>query len=270
MTELVLLAAPLVLASLVLLVAFVGCHFEPGTLPTALYSHEVFNHPNLVGYWRLDEAPGATHATDTAPNGGNLGKYEGGVALGEPGLDVTEPTNTAARFEPLQGAYVKVPYRAALNPPEFTVVALVGLVGGAGTYRAVVSSRNLDPPPIQYTFGYILYASADNKWEAWVGDGQTSWVKVQGPEAVDGPYFLAMTYDGTTLKLYVNPAVEPPATVAVNYQENTVTELRIGAGANEAATPLYFFPGRIDEVQVYNTALDLATIQRHYKLARGL
>jgi hypothetical protein len=76
-----------------------------------------------------------------------------------------------------------------------------------------------------------------------------------------------MTYDGKTLKLYVDPADDAPATVEVTYQPNTVRDFRIGAGGNESDTPQHLFNGVIDEVAVYNVDLDFATIQKNFGLA---
>jgi hypothetical protein len=261
MTHWVLFVAPLVLASFVLLFAFVGCTLDStGTGAPEKYSTDITTHPNVVSYWRLGEASGTTAADS---KGGNAGTYVGGVTLGQPGLVVGD-TNTAAEFDGTSG-YVSVP-RAddSLSPLAFTVEALVSLDGGEGEFRAVVSSRNIDATN---TFGYILYASDLGNWEAWVGDGTPTWQIASGPPATDGGHFLAMTYDGTDLKLYVDPAEDAPITLPASYAPNTAQEFRIGAGANEAATPLYFFPGRIDDVAVYNAALDFDTIRAHFALA---
>jgi hypothetical protein len=75
-----------------------------------------------------------------------------------------------------------------------------------------------------------------------------------------------VTYDGTALKLYVDPAEDTPASMNVPYQPNATRELRIAAGANEAA-PLYFFEGLIDDVAIYNDALPFTTIHAHFALA---
>jgi hypothetical protein len=76
-----------------------------------------------------------------------------------------------------------------------------------------------------------------------------------------------MTYDGTTLKLYVDPAEGDPDTTDATetaYMPNTTNELRIGAGANESTPPLFFWDGVLDEVAVYNEALDFLTLQKHF------
>jgi hypothetical protein len=270
MTNWILFAAPLIVASLVLLLGFVGCFLDStGEAPPTHYRDTVISNTNLVSYWRLGEdgREAGTTANDSAD--GNDGTYTGNVAIGQPGLLAVD-NNTAAQFDGSSG-YVAVPHNANLNPPAFTVEAIVTVTGGDGTYRAVVSSRDvstgLEP------FGYILYASETDLWEAWVGDGVgPPWTTLTGPAVTQGQHFLAMTYDGTTLTLHVDPEEGNPDTTvstATAYMPNTTNELRIGAGANEATPPLYFWNGVLDEVAVYNAALDFSTIQNHFEVAQS-
>jgi hypothetical protein len=277
----IIIVAPLLIVVLVGALAFVGCGLDTtGTLAPELYHDDVFNNPNTVSYWRLDEAPGATTAADSKD--GNAGTYHGGVTLGVTGLVHLAYPNLAAQFDGSSG-YVSVPHAAALNSPKFTVEAIVTIVGGDGTYRAIASSRDVQGP-LDGTgnyFGYALYVSDQNRWEAWLHfgtSGQTI-VQVGAPDAVKvgggpprGPYYVAMTYDGATLTLYVNPIdqADPDQVKSAGsaYQPNTNNqrELRIGAGASEQA-PMFFFNGVIDEVAVYKDALDFNTAQRHFAIA---
>lgn len=267
MTHWVLYVAPLVVASLVMVLAFVGCSFHGAAVTDTTpddYKNELLSQASLVSYWRLDEQQGDTVAHDS--KGPFDGFYAGGVTLGTISGLVMNVNDTAAEFDG-SSAYVHRSYRPELNPPHFTVEALVKLDGGDNQFRAVVSSRDIQAGN---AFGYILYASDQNVWEAWVGDGTTAFKRVPGGAVMNGiTTFLAMTYDGTTLRLYVNPADVTPYAAALSYQPNTNRELRIGAGANEAAAPQYFFPGVIDEVAVYNEALPHETLQLHTMMALG-
>jgi hypothetical protein len=75
-------------------------------------------------------------------------------------------------------------------------------------------------------------------------------------------YHVAMTYDGVTLKLYVNghldaqKAVTGPIIV-------TTQPVRMGGGA-PAGSPPYFFNGLMDEVSLYSRALGQDEIQAIY------
>ena len=81
-----------------------------------------------------------------------------------------------------------------------------------------------------------------------------------------------MTYDGTNLTLYVNPAASGgPSTLGsdmyqqgtANYTPATSGELRIGASAS-GGSPSEFFAGTIQDVAVYNRALGFYEIVNHY------
>jgi hypothetical protein len=68
---------------------------------------------------------------------------------------------------------------------------------------------------------------------------------------------LARTYNGTTLRLYVNGLL-----VSTRPQTGTIpistSPLQIGGDTIYGQ----YFPGRIDEVRIYNRALSTADIQR--------
>jgi hypothetical protein len=226
-----------------------------------------------MSFWRLNEQMG-TAANDS--HDGNEGSYHGGVTLGVPSQVSTDSNNFAAEFDGSTG-FVDVPFAANVNPAQFTVEAIVNPSaigdGSATDFHALVSSRVVVASD---SFGYILYLHG-SAFEAWVGNGTPDFAKVIVPAAATaggGPYYVAMTYDGTTLTLYVNPtdAFDPgnpgetaqqQASSAVAYMPNTQSDLGIGA-ATFPTPPRFFFPGVINDVAVYDTALDFSTIQAHY------
>ena len=67
---------------------------------------------------------------------------------------------------------------------------------------------------------------------------------------------LAMTYDGTTLKIYVNGALVTSTT-----QTGTITTSTNALQIGGDTTYGQYFKGMIDEVRVYNIALTQAQIQ---------
>ena len=108
--------------------------------------------------------------------------------------------------------------------------------------------------------GYVLYAAPDNTWQLWTGAG--GWNVVYGPSIVLNQWtHLVGTYDGTTLRLYVNGALVSSNTVT--YTPNTTRPLRVAAGRTESSAQ-YLLPGRVDEVAVYGSALSAARVQAHF------
>jgi hypothetical protein len=104
---------------------------------------------------------------------------------------------------------------------------------------------------------YALYASD--------GSGPATYVNIGGSDrSADGSTqlpintwsYLAATFDGATLRLYVNGVSVGSSTLSGSAAVSA-SALRIGGNTvwNE------FFQGRIDEVRIYNRALTAAEIQ---------
>ncbi len=293
----VLLLAPLALLVVVALFRSVGCTLDrSGLLEEAVgwdYDGTVLSHANLAGYWRLGETAGTT-ATDAT--GANNGTYEsetlvedagalspaapGVTTLGAPGMVASESAHTSVHVD---GGYVEVPFAAALNTAQFSIEIWAApdwdpaeTVGaGDKPVRCLMASREVSGGPGGSPRGFALYAwrdpldTADTtfRWQIWVGNGMAGedWVKRVGPPVEFGqPTHLAVTYDGTTLKLYVNGSEDeagtPDEATATAYSPNTSSPLYIGMGAPEAPAPLYPFKGRLQEAAVYNAALTPAQV----------
>jgi PKD repeat protein/glucose/arabinose dehydrogenase len=206
-------------------------------------------------YWRLGEASG-TSAADSS--GGNRpGSYVDTPSFGQPGA-LAGSANTSVGFDGVS-EHVQVPYAAGLNPATFTVEAWAYVTGGQGRFRAVVSNRDYATGNAR---GFILYAAPDNTWQFWIGNGGADWARAYGPAvALNTWTHLVGTYDGTTMRFYVNGVLA--ATTTSTYGVNTARPLRIGAGANERPAD-YLFAGRIDEAAVYSGALSATRVQQHY------
>jgi Concanavalin A-like lectin/glucanases superfamily len=268
MTDSILIAAPLLIAAVVMAVRFVGCGFQTGVAANTQYSTTVLNTAGLVSFWRLNEQSGTT-ATDSKD--GNNGTYQGTETLGVPGLvspDSHDTDNFGAQFDGQTGL-VSVQFAANLNPPQFTVEALVQPSGNDPNKHVIVASDT----------GYQLVLHG-NAVEASVGSGGTFQSPVVVNAGAEGgpPYYIAMTYDGTNLELYVNPAASDGKQNFLNnentgngryniaqvaYQLATSNPLRIGASA-DTGSPGEFFPGVIQNVAVYDVALDFEAIVNHF------
>lgn len=99
-----------------------------------------------------------------------------------------------------------------------------------------------------------------------LGGAGTNWTQLTGPAASLNEWVhLVGTYDGTTARFYVN-SVEVANTVTA-FAPNDLYGLRIGAGDTESTSGNYFWPGRVDEVAIYGSALSAARVQAHYAAA---
>jgi hypothetical protein len=281
MTYQLIIASPLLVAAILMAVRFVGCtqdfdQFDPqpgSSLPSS-YSGAVSDTDGLVSFWQLNDGSPPT-ARDSKD--GNNGTYQPGVTTQVPGLvsaNAFELHNLAAAFDGKTG-YVTVPFASNLNPPKaFSVEALVKpaandqstqvIVSSGGGYRLTLAAG---------AFEASLVVVAGSQPAVVVFPGEQGMPYQEGP-----PYYVAMTYDGATLSLYVNPAAtgdqatfqatENPGNSRFNsapsdYQPATSNDLRIGASA-DGDTPAEFFAGLLQDVAVYDRALDFKDIVSHY------
>ena len=266
----VLIAAPLLIAAIVMAARFVGCGLSTeGLEAAASYSSTVSGTAGLVSFWQLDDTSGTT-AVDSADS--NNGTYQGGFALGANGLldsSASDSGNKAAEFDGNSGD-VTVPIKSNLKSPSFTVEALVQPTAIDSNTHVIVACGT----------GYQLVLNGD-AFEASVADGGAFQppVVVHAEAQGGAPFYVAMTFDSasTTLQLFVNPAASDGfgtfqqsenagdksfAFATVTYKAATSGNLRIGASANGG--PSEFFSGVIQDVAVYNRALSFCEIVQHY------
>lgn len=152
---------------------------------------------------------------------------------------------------------IDILYDAILNPVIFTAEVRVKVTGGAGTFRSPLTSREASPKK-----GYTIYASETNNWQLLFSNGTTSWRELNGPAVVlDKWTNVSISYDGTTMSLYVNGDLVDSA--ISSYSPNTQFPTRIGAGATEGSGQ-FFFNGCIDHVKIYSRALAIEEIRTPY------
>ncbi len=141
--------------------------------------------------------------------------------------------------------YVEIPYQSELNPAQFTLSCWAKVTGKQRQWRSPITSRSGNP-----LGGYMLYAGANNKWQFWLGNGK-KWVTLVGSDIVLQAWtHVAATYDGSTMKLYVN-GEQVGTPVEGKIKLNTSDPLRIGAGKTEGKAG-YFFGGQVAEVQIWD------------------
>jgi RHS repeat-associated protein len=231
----------------------VSAHYS-ASQPASTYSSVVLGSGGLQSYWRLGESSGSS-AADSAGN--NQGTYGGSPLLGQQGL-VAGP-NTAAKFNGTS-SYLSIPDGAGLHPTSaITLEAWVKPTAISGSSWAVLISKGAAED-------YYLELKPGGQPELAFND---SGVFVTGPNPLVAgqTYHLVGTYDGSTMRLYVNGTqVASKATTAAIASSSD--SLNVGAYANGSARSAYF-NGVIDEVAVYNTALSASAVSAHYSAAQS-
>jgi hypothetical protein len=208
----------------------------------------------LVGWWKAEG-----NALDSI--GGNNGTLENNTGFG---------TGVVGQAFVFNGAnqWVEIPDAPALNPStNLTLEAWVNVTGYPNTDLATIVTKfsTWDMSRNQYQLE-THYDGVRLNFRALV-------LLPSGYGYVDGSttiqfgtwYHVAMTYDGSFVKLYVNSALD--GSVAASGTIAPTTEpLRIGG---PSAGP-WWFKGSVDEVSLYNRALSSGEIQAIYNAgARG-
>ncbi|MFL6230449.1 MAG: LamG-like jellyroll fold domain-containing protein [Pyrinomonadaceae bacterium] len=143
--------------------------------------------------------------------------------------------------------YVNVPDSDSLDLNTLTIDAWINRTSTA-------DARIVDKITAGGADGYLLDI-VNNHLRLIVGDA----VVVSDDELPTDTYVLvAGTFDGTNLNLYINGL--PEGTTTVEATSAPVNSLPLHIGANDAADG-NFFAGQIDEVELFNRALDRSEIQ---------
>jgi hypothetical protein len=201
--------------------------------------------PNLVAYWKFDEAAGASTAADSSGNGndGTLSMIDPATAweqghLGN-GIHIHD-----------FGHVVMVKSSTSLDSMAntFTIAAWVKRVEPrSGTYASIVSRQLGTQGQDMFNFGFVDGRLRFN------GDRLTELIAPERGPAVGTWGHVAITYDGQRLRMYIN-AMEVAGTGRMGNIGPGDRPLIIGGNQNggQTAEPL---EGVIDELRFYNRAL---------------
>jgi len=232
--------------------AFARADFAPLGAPDCLVNHRELEimagewlieatppgTDNLVGWWKLDDAAGAT-AQDSSGHG-NTGTLinmsptsdwvagKSGAALHFDGVDDYIDCGNGDSLR-ITGKQMSISAWIKLEVPEdWSAIAMKTTTG-------------------DWVDGYGLYAQA-NSVNFYVSNYENEAVKFFTPD--DQWHHVVGTYDGSELRIWLD-GVEGIARRYTGTISNADHSFEIGRGADDA----YNFAGTIDDVRVYNVAL---------------
>ena len=220
-----------------------------GALDVSSPSAQVLaDHPS--GYWRLGDPAGSAVALDASGNGIS-GAVDAGVSLGQPGAVAGD---TAATF-PGSGPAITVAPSVVLDLANAVSVEAWVRPTSAGQNGAVFEKTVNGWVNSQYML--FLEAGVAKFRVRTTGGGL---LPVDGPTLpVNTWTHLVGTFDGTTLRLYVNGVLAASAAAQGPLNSGSGTAFIGRLGQN-----LYPLQGSLDEVAVFPTVLSPERIRAHY------
>jgi trimeric autotransporter adhesin len=224
--------------------ATVQTHFRCGQR----YRDAVLDTSGLVGYWRLSEPFGSV-AFDSKST--NDGAYKNGTTLAAAGA-LTTTNDFGASFDAVND-YVNVPNTAALDLTSGITLEAWAKPSSVSD-RLVVSKR--DATGYAWEMGFATSGAAIGRINSNTNEARTATIYTTG-----NWYLLTMTYDQSTIRLYVNGVQQATFayTGAITTPNIPVMIGRRGTTGSES-----WFSGTIDEVAIYNRALSATEVQAHY------
>ena len=211
---------------------------------------------SLVAYWKLNETSGATSVVDSK------GSYTGtatSVTFGGAGK-----VATSASFNGTTSTI-----NCGSGPPltTFTTSAWIKFSGSVPNVTQGIVGRYQSGANGSHHNYYLTIDGATHKLAVGFYNG-SSWSTILGTNAIwtAGQWYqITGTYDGTAVKLYINgvpdvitsgtPSGTPYTSISIPF----VTSI-----GSDGAESLYYFPGSIDEVALWNVALTGAEIGTIY------
>ena len=207
-----------------------------------------------LAWWKLADAVASSSAADSSGN--SHAATATSVTFGSTNEAV--PPNTSASFASGSSSHALSSY----NPSGLTAVSVEAWVNynslsqGGNSPRLVANSHtDSDSKGVQ------LMVSNAGQPQFWVGNGTSNGNAAGGSVPASGWTYLAGTYDGANVRLYVNAALVTTSPFTGTIAAGTASG--IGLGYNPAYSG-DFLNGLLAEAVVYGTALTGAQIAARY------
>ncbi|MGH2613206.1 MAG: LamG-like jellyroll fold domain-containing protein [Rhabdochlamydiaceae bacterium] len=210
---------------------------------------------NLVAYWKFDETSGMT-ATDSSGNG-NTGTLNNSAITHSTSIvaPITCFSNPASlHFPGVQADYVSVPDNSSFDP---------------ATQITIAFWMNPDTVSINYQHMVFKYNGNLTAYGVWLHNANVYMetnnnsihsLTSNATVSVGDWHYIAVTFDGTTQKLYIDGSLDNEATpsgmTGISYgTDPSEYPLKIGSGDYNNG-----FEGYIDDVRFYDRALSASEI----------
>ena len=210
--------------------------------------------PQLAARWPFNEASGAGTVVDISGNSNDGTVYS--ATTGEAGQSAL--FDKAVSFDGTDD-YIDCGNKASLSiTTPITLEAWIYLDAWSGSWDRVVAKTASWAGGLSYILG-ISETYRGVYFGLWTGDAQTN-IKGQTPIPMNTWTHIAGTWDGSTMRIYINHAVQPETLSFAGPITATTTHLYIGWDGYGQSIHYYQFEGLIDEVRIWRGALTAAQL----------
>ncbi len=215
----------------------------------------------LVGLWSFngpdyDSASTTAEVLDRSGSGNNGNVIGASRVIGKVGQAMKFLGNNS-------GTYIDLGSSSVLNPSNFTISAWVKPRDASSAYGYIYSNARdccSTYKGIELFIGYNrLYTQIWNSTAAAISSNA---IIANNP----GWVFVTSSYDGVTLKLYINGVLDNSTATALGVGSPASFNTAIGGMGMAPGT--YTMDGDVDEVRLYNRALSAAEIKQLYNMGK--
>lgn len=233
---------------------FVSPHPLFAESPNGYYA-TVKSTPDLQSYWRLGEASGTTAADDMEAVSGTYTS----ATLGVPGLvGSSDPAVSFGGSKNRVLASTSSYGFAGTN--AFTIEAVIKPNTVDSTSRRIFSSEVLSGESVVNGYGLWNNGTSNKLQVCRIPSGSYDCATTSAAASGVAKY-IAATYDGTTLKLYVNGT--PVSSTTSKGSITAPSSFTVGARSDFGGS----WSGVIDDAAVYDRALSVAEVEEHAEVA---
>ena len=207
--------------------------------------------PGLIGWWKLDETTG-TSITDS--KFGNTGTFTGNANV----IPIAGSADGGLSFDGSNDE-IEVPFDPLFNVgAEVTIAAWVRPTGAMAGWNVIAQQTN---PGFYETYG-LMANDTTNQFMFAISTSSGDGISVQSTTTTanvsDTWTHVAGTYDGATLRIYINGVEENTLAATGTIQVETLP-FTIGAGYNNGTLNENWIGG-IDDVMLFNRGLSAQEI----------
>jgi hypothetical protein len=206
-----------------------------------------------VAYWPLDDAAGSTEARDAAGarTGTLYGATSGVAGLGGETAVRFTGINSGLLVPPLPSQYPTYSYEIWARPTAATGPNYSLLMRGPQFAYGLFAWQLVRNPQVQYALNEVSSQSVESPTPT--------------PQAVWN--HLALTFDGTVLRLYLNGVLDTSGAFTAHPQDGGTLGTGIGCRPVTSGPPAEFcYMGDLQDVAIYARVLTPAEIAAHYTL----